>query len=268
MGSSLSSAERRRPHRLEDLEALAAALRVARKSKQISKQDLSIRVTADGTYLCVTGDQAARFASEAAMLRSMRDDADERVWLCQGDAILDAYREVRGAAPRKAPTPEKSQAKSKGIWAGGRYSMFPDALVDSGLIAMMPAPVLRGYIVCARRADRVTGRFFTSHARFARDIGYKGKVKRARTKGAASMAPLVASGLVTIERAGAPGRATDYKLTVPITDAVITRAREVFTCPPQRGAHIPRGGGQHIPRSGDTKKNPQEETVKKNRRAR
>ncbi len=203
----------------EDLAGVAAALRTARKTERISKEDLSINVTTDGKYLCVTGDQTARFQSEAEMLRSMRED--ERIWLGQGDAILAAYRDARGEStePKKKSTP--APAGNRSGWEGGWYKV-PNVLVDTGLLGVMPLPALRAYLTCHRYAG-VTGDFYISHATLAQKIGC-----RARQKGADAMKRLVSAGLVKIERRGnSAQRASDYRLS-PLTERTIKRAREFF----------------------------------------
>jgi hypothetical protein len=86
----------------------------------------------------------------------------------------------------------------------GGWMKLPNLALD--LIAVMPGPVTKAYLVACRLAD-AKGDFTVSHQRLAEWIGSQN-----RTQGERAMRRLVDAGLVHQSYRGGPGRANGYRL--------------------------------------------------------
>jgi hypothetical protein len=202
--------------RVEGLEALCKAVRTVRRRAGISKDVMKIRITTAGKvniFSTLEGDHDDDYArldalTEKDIIESIHDE--HPVWHGRnaGD-LLRWFKEARrGTSTQEAaerPSKTLAPAGNRSGWEGGWFKVY-NAIIESGLLGALPAPAAKAYFVCFCYAD-VDGRFYISHKSLAEKIGCK-----AREVGRDTMKILREAGLVTLERAGAPGRASDYRL--------------------------------------------------------
>jgi len=122
---------------------------------------------------------------------------------------LGAKGAKRAQAARRAQVRAQARAKLKADqqdhYTDGGFGKMPNLAVD--LIAPMPAPVVKAYVVACRLADPHDGTFEISHRILAEWIG-----SRHRTHAERAMRRLVDAGLVTQRWRGGPGRPNGYRL--------------------------------------------------------
>src|SRR5438034_6975572 len=104
----------------------------------------------------------------------------------------------------------RRSSRSSGTSAGpgnrAYAAMNPPSLLTDNLLDVIPGPVLKAYIFCARIAD-ADGSFQVAHSTLARKIGASD-----RRHGERVMRRLLDAGLVRQRWRGGPGRSNGYQL--------------------------------------------------------
>jgi hypothetical protein len=224
----------------EDLEALCRTARALRDRAGISKDKLSVRISGSRRAPCVTlfatldEDDYARL--DLRSMREILDSFEERVWHgIDPDDLRRWLKEgLNGSKAAERPK-KKAPAASPTGWEGGWFRVY-HSIIETGLFGAMPAPAAKAYIVCFNYAGP-DGSFYISHQSLAEKIGAK-----RREHGRDTMRLLRSAGLVKLERAGAPGRASDYRL-VSLSAQQIEHAKSVLAS----GSRRPSYGGPTDP---------------------
>ena len=113
-----------------------------------------------------------------------------------------------------------------------------NAVVDE-LLDVMSEPVLKGYLVGSRLADKDTLRFWISHEKLAEKIGATGKSRRHHGRRIADR--LLEAGLWKLKRRSrGPGTAHVYTIAL-LPEIDLARAREILSRP-LNAARRPRHG--------------------------
>ena len=102
--------------------------------------------------------------------------------------------------------------------------MNPPSLLTDNLLDVIPGPVLKAYIFCARIAD-ADGSFQVAHSTIARKIGAKD-----RRHGERVMRRLLDAGLVLQRWRGGPGLSNGYRLAA-LSTVNFESTREILIRP-------------------------------------
>jgi hypothetical protein len=265
-----SSRQQDQAQRPADIEALAKTIRAVRKRAGIAKDAMKVDVTSAGKIRIFStleddhDDDYARLdaQTEKEIVDSIRDG--DAVWHGRDpDDLLRWFMEARGASDieaKKETKPTTSVPSNHSGWEGGWFKVY-NAIIESGLLGALPAPAAKAYFVCFCYAG-ADGRFWISHKSLAEKIGCK-----AREVGRDTMKILRKAGLVALERAGAPGRASDYRLR-PLNTQELERVAGMLR-KSRSGARRSRYGEPRDPRyqesSAPTIKTTHQERVSKTR---
>jgi hypothetical protein len=132
------------------------------------------------------------------------------------------HQRPRRVRNRPGPVAPKNDQK---YLPGGFYRM-PNELIDTALLAIMPGPVLKAYVL-GHRLARIDGTFYVSAGTLAERIGAK-----SRRHGERVLARLQRAGLIRLVERGsaATKRANVYQL-VPLETLELEQIRAAFESP-------------------------------------
>jgi len=156
------------------------------------------------------------------------DDADRHLAVAEQQVAAaakargQAAPSVRTHRPRNHPGPVAPKTTAKYLPEGNFYRM-PNDLIDSALLAIIPGPDLKGYVL-GHRLARIDGTFYVSAGTLAERIGAK-TVRH----GQRVLARLQRAGLIRLVERGsaATKRANVYQL-VPLETLELEQIRAAF----------------------------------------